>query len=124
MIESKQKYSVKPMPGRVAVKIEGDLTETKTGIILVGTSHQDRPTTGEIVAVSDSYEQDGEDYDPLFKLGDIVVFGKYTGTKVRIGQDNVIVLRENDILCKLIHDADGVEAEKVKVTDRHDNADL
>lgn len=112
-----QRFALKPMPGRIAVQVEEPEKVTKSGIILVGTSHAEKPVMGVVVAVCDEYEQDGEEFEPLFQKGDVVLFGKFTGSKVTLDRKSYIILRENDVLAKLLPDdsADAVEGRKVKI---------
>jgi chaperonin GroES len=87
---------------------------------LVGTSHAEKPVMGIVVAVADEYEQDGEDFEPLFAKGDVVLFGKFTGSRVTLDRKTYIILRENDVLARLMPDdsEDAVEGRKVKINDR------
>lgn len=95
-----QQYTLKPTPGRVAVEVQ--TREGKYGSLFIPvTAAPDRPTIGRVCAVCDGYNADGEDYDPIFKVGDILVFGRYTGVEIEVGRKRIIVLRENDVLATL-----------------------
>jgi len=112
-----ERFILKPTSGRITVRVKDVEKETKSGLILMGSSHADKPTTGVVDEVCDEYQLDGEDYEPLFKKGDLVVFGKFTGTKVQIGRETYIILRESEIVGRLIpsNAPDAVERDKVKV---------
>lgn len=114
------KYKLFPASGRIAIKVEDIERETKQGIILLSDSHAPKPTVGTVVAVCEEYELDGEDYEPLYKIGDVVIFGKYTGTKVQVDRDSYIILRENDIMARLVpSDApEAVDRGKVRVNEK------
>ncbi len=112
-----ERFILKPTAGRITVRVKDVEKETKSGLILLSTAHADKPTTGEVDEVCDPYELDDEDYEPLFKRGDLVVFGKFTGTKVQIGRETFIILRESEIVGRLIpsNASDAVARDKVKV---------
>jgi chaperonin GroES len=122
------KYKVQPAPGRIAVRQLGHAELTEGGIYIPATV-QEKPTQGIVMAVCPEYEQDGELFPPMYDIGDVVVFGKYTGTQLQVGRDHVIILRENDILCKLVeaHENEGTDDDpigaaaplaRIKVNDR------
>lgn len=117
-----EKYLLQPAPGRLAIKVEDVERQTKSGIVLLSDSHAPKPTVGTVVATSGEYEQDGEDFEPLYRKGDIVVFGKYTGTSVQVDRDKFIILRENDVLARLLpsDSPEAVARGKVKVNDKND----
>lgn len=114
-----QKYRLKPAAGRIAVKIEN--YESKAGLVLVGDSHNPKPTVGTVTEVCDEYtigddDPDEDPYEPLYKVGDVVIFGKFTGSKVQVGRDTYVLLRESEILARLIPDEQGVEARDVRIS--------
>ena len=116
-IGEKEKFLLKPSAGRIAIRLKDIERETKSGLVLLGDSHSPKPVVGTVVAVCEEYELDDEEYEPLYKVGDIVVFGKYTGTRIQVGRDTYIILRENDILARLVPrgEGDGVEVDRAKV---------
>lgn len=116
------KYKLQPAPGRLAIKVEDIERQTKSGLLLLSDSHMPKPTVGTVVAVTEQYEQDGEEFGSLYKIGDTVVFGKYTGSTVQVGTEKYIIMRENDILARLIpSDApEAITREKVRINDRND----
>jgi len=127
-ISVQKNYKVLPAAGRVAVRVLGQ-AEMTAGGLYIPPNVQEKPTHGVVVAVCPEYEQDGEQFEPMFKVGETVVFGRYTGTEIQVGRDRVIVLRERDILCWLVEAAEGEGAEddsigaaapinRIKVNDR------
>lgn len=119
-VGKENKFLLKPTAGRIAIKVRDVERETKSGIVLLSDSHAPKPVVGTVVAVCEQYQLDNEDYDALFEVDDIVIFGKYTGTRVQVDQEVFIILRENDILARLVpSDGSGLEVDrdKVKVRD-------
>ncbi len=93
-------YRPKPAAGRYAVKVIEPPAEGKHGIVLVK-MQQHSPTCGEIIATPSPHYIDSEEFQPLYTVGDIVLFSQYSGTEIRIGRDRVIILAEKDVLCTL-----------------------
>lgn len=104
-VSIQKRYKVVPAAGRVAVRVMGQAEMTEGGLY-IPPNVVEKPTHGVVVAVCPEYEQDGEQFEPMFKVGEKVVFGRYTGTEIQVGRDRVIVLRERDILCWLTEAAD------------------
>lgn len=92
---------IKPAPGKLAVQILPENQMTPTGLWLPeGPQHDGN--MGEVIAVCDPYLDGDVETMPDYKIGDIVVFGKYQGTQLKIGRNtDVVILREQDILCEL-----------------------
>ncbi len=89
---------IKPLHDRVLVKrIEKD-NKTKSGIIIPDTA-KEKPQEGEVIAVGAGRRDDDGKVHPLdVKKGDKVLFGKYSGTEVKIDDQEYIILREDEIL--------------------------
>lgn len=122
-MSQEKKYKLQPAPGRIAVQTSKMSEEVSEGGIILSTYGNQVPTVGKVVANCAEYEQDGESFDPLYAVGDIVVFGKYTGTAITVGRETVLLLREADILCRLAESdsEDAVAIRKVKISERHTN---
>lgn len=91
----------KPMPGKVVVKVVGDSEFIGTSKLILSPASRENPrTTGQVIAVYEPFlTGDGEtEATPYVQKGDLVIFGKFTGTDVQIGREKVIVLKEADIL--------------------------
>ncbi|MEX2525775.1 MAG: co-chaperone GroES [Gammaproteobacteria bacterium] len=90
--------NIRPLHDRVIVKrLEEDKT-TPGGIVIPDTASE-KPIQGEIVAVGNGkLLENGEIRTLEVKKGDKVLFGKYSGTEVKIGGDELLVLREDDIM--------------------------
>lgn len=88
----------RPLHDRVLVRrIEAD-TKTAGGIIIPD-SAQEKPSEGEVIAVGDgARDEDGERIPMDVKVGDRVLFGKYAGQTVKVEGDELLVMREEDIM--------------------------
>ncbi len=89
---------IRPLHDRVIVKRVEEETTTPGGIVLPG-SAAEKPSEGEVLAVGTGKVLDNGDVRALeVKVGDRVLFGKYSGTEVKIDGEEVIVMREEDIM--------------------------
>jgi len=88
----------KPLADRVVVKVLTGEEKTKGGILLPDTA-KEKPQEGEIIAVGPGKLLDsGERVAPEVKVGEIVVFAKYSGTEVKYEGEEYLIMRESDIL--------------------------
>ena len=89
---------VKPLGDRVLVEILEAEEITKGGIVLPDTA-QEKPQQAKIVAVGKGKSTDeGKTVPPEVKEGDVVLFGKYSGTELKIDDRSLLMLKEEDIL--------------------------
>lgn len=88
----------KPLHDRVLVKrIQSD-EKTKGGLIIPDTA-KEKPAEGEIIAVGEGARKDsGELIAPSVKAGDRVLFGKWSGTEVTLNGEELLIMKESDIL--------------------------
>lgn len=90
--------TVKPLQDRVLVKRIAEETKTAGGIIIPD-NNQEKPAEGEIVAVGSGYRlQDGKVKELEVKVGDKVLFGKYSGTDVKVSGSDFLIMKEDEIL--------------------------
>ena len=88
---------LKPLCDRVVIKqLEAEET-TKSGIVLPSQS-QEKPQQAEVVAVGPGGVVDGKEIKMEVKAGDRVIYSKYAGTEVKLGEDEFIIVKQNDIL--------------------------
>ena len=88
---------LKPLADRVVVKPSPAEEKTKGGIILPDTA-KEKPVVGEVVAVGPGkISDDGKKIVPEVKVGDKVLYGKYSGTEVTIEGEEFLIMREADI---------------------------
>nr|WP_318684037.1 co-chaperone GroES [uncultured Acetatifactor sp.] len=86
-----------PLGDRVVLKqLEAEET-TKSGIVLPGQS-KEKPQQAEVVAVGPGGVVDGKEVKMEVKTGDQVIYSKYAGNEVKVGEEEYIIVRQNDIL--------------------------
>ncbi|HOA80941.1 MAG TPA: co-chaperone GroES [Defluviitaleaceae bacterium] len=89
--------NLKPLGDRVVLKQLEAEEKTKSGIVLPNQA-KERPQEAEVVAVGPGGVVDGKEVKMEVKVGDKVIYSKYAGTEVKIGDDEYIVIRQSDIL--------------------------
>jgi chaperonin GroES len=88
----------RPLHDRVVVRRVEEDTKTKGGIIIPDTA-QEKPMQGEIIAVGAGARDDSGKVVPLdVKAGDMVLFGKWSGTEVKIDGQELLIMKESDIM--------------------------
>ncbi|MCL2726488.1 MAG: co-chaperone GroES [Polyangiaceae bacterium] len=93
--------NIRPLQDRVILKRVKEEEKTKGGIIIPDTA-KEKPIEGEVVAVGNGKVlEDGSVKKLEVKVGDRVLFGKYSGTEVKIDGDERLIVREDDILAVL-----------------------
>ena len=89
---------VKPLADRVVVKPLEDAEQMRGGLYIPDTA-KEKPQQGEIVAVGQGkVTDDGKRIDMELKVGDKVLYGKYSGTEVTLDDNQYLILREADVL--------------------------
>ena len=89
---------IRPLHDRVIVKREEDERKSPGGIVIPDTATE-KPMKGRVLAVGKGKILESGDIRPLdVKVGDKVLFGKYSGTEVKMDGDEVLVMREEDIM--------------------------
>jgi chaperonin GroES len=93
---------LKPLGDRLIVKPIEEEETTASGIVLPDTA-KEKPQKGKVVAVGDGkWDEDGEKRIPLdVSEGDEVLYSKYGGTEVTVEDEELLVLRESDVLAKV-----------------------
>ena len=88
----------RPLHDRVLVRrIEAD--EKTAGGIIIPDSAKEKPSEGEIVAVGEGTRDDDGDRIPLdVKVGDRILFGKWSGTEVKLDGEDLLIMKESDIM--------------------------
>ena len=94
--------NLKPLGDRLIVKAVEEEETTASGLVLPDTA-KEKPQKGEVLAVGDgAWDEDGEKRIPLdVSKGDIVLYSKYGGTEVKVDGEDLLVLRESDVLAKV-----------------------
>ena len=86
-----------PLGDRVVLKQYEAEEKTKSGIILASNT-QEKPQEAEVIAVGPGGVVDGKEVTMQVKVGDKVIYSKYSGNEVKLGDEEYIIVRQNDIL--------------------------
>jgi chaperonin GroES len=86
-----------PLGDKVVLKQLAAEETTKSGIVLPGQA-KEKPQQAEVVAVGSGGIVDGKEVTMQVKVGDKVIYSKYAGTDVKLGDDEFIVVKQNDIV--------------------------
>lgn len=90
--------NLRPLHDRVVVK-RMEEERTSPGGIVIPDSATEKPIKGEVLAVGNGKVNDNGDVRPLdLKVGDTVLFGKYSGTEVKVEGEDLLVMREDDVM--------------------------
>jgi chaperonin GroES len=96
--EGENIMNIRPLQDRVILKRMEEET-TSSGGIVIPDSAAEKPSRGEIIAAGRGKRLENGDIVPLdVKVGDTVLFGKYSGTEVKVNGDALLVMREEDIM--------------------------
>ena len=88
----------RPLHDRVVVRRVESEEKTAGGIILPDTA-QEKPSEGKVIAVGTGYKSDDGKVRPLdVKKGDRILFGKWSGTEVKVDGDDLLIMKETDIM--------------------------
>ncbi|HEX9145677.1 MAG TPA: co-chaperone GroES [Candidatus Binatia bacterium] len=88
---------IRPLHDRVIVKRIEEEEKTKGGIIIPDTA-KEKPQEGRVVAVGPGKSEDGKVIPLGVKAGDKILFGKYSGTEIKLDGEEHLIMREDDIL--------------------------
>ena len=94
--------NLKPLGDRLIVKAIEEEATTASGIVLPDTA-KEKPQRGEVIAVGEGrFDDDGEKRIPVdVAQGDTVLYSKYGGTEITVDGEDLLVLRESDVLAKV-----------------------
>jgi chaperonin GroES len=88
----------RPLGDRVAVRRLAEDQKTRGGIIIPDTV-QEKPQEGEVISVGPgALDDSGKRVVPEVKVGDVVLFGKWSGTEVKVDGEELLIMRESDII--------------------------
>ena len=88
---------LKPLADRVIIKMVKAEETTKSGIILASNA-KEKPQIAEVIAVGPGGKIDGEQVEMYIKVGEKVIVNKYAGTEVKFEGEDLIIVRQNDVL--------------------------
>jgi chaperonin GroES len=95
--------SFRPLHDRVVVRRVKEEEKTKGGIIIPDTA-QEKPQEGEVIAVGPgARDEDGEYIAMDVKVGERILFGKWSGTEVKIDGEDLLIMKESDIMGVIEH---------------------
>jgi chaperonin GroES len=95
--------NLQPLGDRLIVEVLDEEETTSSGIVLPDTA-KEKPQRGRVLAVGPGSRDDNGNFVPMdVAEGDEIVFSKYGGTEIRLGSDQALILRESDVLAKLVH---------------------
>ena len=95
---------LQPLGDRLIVEVIEEEEVTSSGIVLPDTATE-KPQRGRVLAVGPGPRDDDGEYIKMdLEEGDEIIFSKYGGTEIKLGTDDVLILRESDVLAKVIGD--------------------
>ena len=95
--------NLQPLGDRLIVEVLDEEELTVSGIVLPDTARE-KPQRGRVLAVGPgSRDEDGKYVEMDLEEGDEIIFSKYGGTEIKLGTDDVLVLRETDVLAKVVN---------------------
>ena len=93
-----KKFSLKPLEDRIVVKASEEESTTASGIVIPDTA-KERPQEGQVIAVGTGKVTEAGKKIPLdVKAGDRILFGKYSGSEVKLDGQEYLTMREEDVL--------------------------
>jgi chaperonin GroES len=98
--KTKAKLKVFPLADRVAIRPLEE-TEAMRGGLYIPDTAKEKPIQGEIIAVGPGRIEKGQRVPMELKIGDRVVYGKYTGSQVELDDEEIILIKESDVIAKL-----------------------
>ena len=94
--------NLQPLGDRLIVEVLDEEETTISGIVLPDTA-KEKPQRGKVLAVGPGpRDEDGKYVKMEIEEGDEVIFSKYGGTEIKVGADEVLILRESDVLAKVV----------------------
>ena len=98
--KAKTKLTVFPLADRVAIRPMEETEAMKGGLYIPDTA-KEKPIQGEVIAVGPGRMEKGQRVPMELKVGDRVVYGKYTGSQVELEEEEIILIKESDVIAKL-----------------------
>jgi chaperonin GroES len=97
---TKSKLKVFPLADRVAIRPMEETEQMKGGLYIPDTA-KEKPIQGEVIAVGPGRLEKGERVPMELKVNDRVVYGKYSGTQIELDGEEIILIKESDVIAKL-----------------------
>lgn len=90
---------IRPLYDRIVVKRSDESEQTTAGGLIIPDSAKEKPQRGEVVAVGNGKKTEDGKLIPLdVKVGDKILFGKYSGSDIKIGSEEFLIMREDEVL--------------------------
>ena len=96
----KPKIKIHPLEDRVVI-LPSDEAESMRGGLYIPDTAKEKPTQGEVIAVGPGRIEKGQRVKMDVQAGDVVIYGKYSGTPYEVGDDELIIIKASDILAKI-----------------------
>ena len=97
---AKGKVKIQPLADRVVIRPLEE-SETMKGGLYIPDTAKEKPMQGEIIAVGPGRIEKGDKVPMELKVGDRVLYGKYSGTEVKLGDEDLLIIKESDVLAVL-----------------------
>jgi chaperonin GroES len=97
---TKPKVKIFPLADRVAIRPTEETEDMKGGLYIPDTA-KEKPIQGEVIAVGPGRLEKGQRVPMELKVGDRVVYGKYTGSQVELEDEEIILIKESDVIARL-----------------------
>jgi chaperonin GroES len=94
---AKGKVKIQPLADRVVIRPLEESEQMKGGLYIPDTA-KEKPMQGEIIAVGHGRIEKGDKVPMELKVGDRVLYGKYSGTEVKLGDEELLIIKESDVL--------------------------
>jgi chaperonin GroES len=91
---------IQPLEDRVVI-VPSEEAEAMRGGLYIPDTAKEKPTQGEVIAVGPGRIEKGQRVPVDLKVGDNVIYGKYSGTPFQMGEDEVIIIKASDVLAKI-----------------------
>jgi chaperonin GroES len=95
---SQQTPNIRPLADRIVIEPKEIETKTTGGIVIPDTADKDKPMQGTVVAVGAGKYIDGKMQPLQIQPGEKVLFGKYSGTAIKLNEKEYLIMREDDVL--------------------------
>lgn len=98
--KAKPKIKIQPLEDRVVI-MPSDEAETMRGGLYIPDTAKEKPIQGDVIAVGPGRLEKGQRIPMELKVGDRVIYGKYTGSQVELDDEEIILIKEADVIAKL-----------------------
>lgn len=90
--------NIRPLSDRIVVEPKETESKSAGGIVIPDTADKDKPMQGTVIAIGNGKFVDGKLQPLQVKVGDQILFGKYSGTNIKLSDKELLVMREEDVM--------------------------